>query len=73
MNGSWKKFALCKRNPKMETLCQILDQSHACHSNLLLCEQKKCRNRSRGTKDPLLIDKMIVKNFKRQLTSLAVT
>ena len=35
-------------------------------------EQKECRKGSRGTNDQLLIDKTIVKDCKRQLTSLAV-
>ena len=35
-------------------------------------EQKGCRKGCRGTKDQLLNDKMIVKDCKRQLTSLAV-
>ena len=39
---------------------------------LLPWEQKGCRKRSQGTKDQLLIDKMIVKDCKRRLTSLAV-
>ena len=33
--------------------------------NLLLREQKACRKGSRGTKDQLLIDKMIIKNCKK--------
>ena len=39
---------------------------------LLPWEQKGCRKGSRGTKDQLLIDKMILKNCKKRLTSLAV-
>nr|XP_027229447.1 uncharacterized protein LOC113821177 [Penaeus vannamei] len=39
---------------------------------LLTWEQKGCRKGSRGTKDQLLIDKMILKNCKKRLTSLAV-
>ena len=35
-------------------------------------EQKGCRKGSRRTKDQLLIDKMIVKDCKRWLTSLTV-
>ena len=35
-------------------------------------EQKGCRKGSPGTKDQLLSDKMIVKNCKKRLTSLAV-
>ena len=45
---------------------------HLDEKNLLPWEQKGCRKESRGTKDQLLIDKMIVKNCKRRLTSLGV-
>ena len=40
--------------------------------NILPWEQKGCRRGIRGTKDLLLIDKMIAKNCKKHLTSLAV-
>ena len=39
---------------------------------LLPWEQKGCRKGSRGTKDQLLIDKVIVKNCKRRLTPFGV-
>ena len=45
---------------------------HLKKTNSLPWEHKGCRRGSRGTKDQLLIDKMIVKDCKRQLTSLAV-
>ena len=45
---------------------------HLDENNLLPWEQKGCRKGSRGTKDQLLIDKMIVKNCRRRLTSLGV-
>ena len=45
---------------------------HLEQANILPQEQKGCRKGSRGTKDQLLIDKMIVKNSKKCLTSLAV-
>ena len=45
---------------------------HLEQANILPWEQKGCRKGSRGTKDQLLIDKMIVKNCKKRLTSLAV-
>ena len=45
---------------------------HLEKTNSLPWEQKGCRKGSRGTKDQLLIDKMIVKDCKRRLTSLAV-
>ena len=41
-------------------------------TNPLPWEQKGCRKGSGGTKDQLLIHQMIVKDCKRQLTSLAV-
>ena len=45
---------------------------HLENTNILPWEQKGCRKGSQGTKDQLLIDKMIVKNCKKRLTSLAV-
>ena len=45
---------------------------HLEQANTLPWEQKGCRKGSRGTKDQLLIDKMIVKNCKKLLTLLAV-
>ena len=49
---------------------EIYDHLEANH--LLPVEQKGCRKRSRGTKDQLLIDKMIIKNCKRRHTGLAM-
>ena len=45
---------------------------HLEKTNSLPWEQKGCRKGSRGTKDQLLINKMIVKDCKMRLTSLAV-
>ena len=45
---------------------------HLEQANILPWEQKGCRKGSRGTKDQLLIDKMIVKNCKKRLASLVV-
>ena len=42
------------------------------NTNSLPWEQKRCREGSRGTKDQLLIDKMMVKDCKRRLPSLGV-
>ena len=39
---------------------------------LLPIEQKGCRRNSRGTKDQMLIDKMVMKNCKRRKTSLSM-
>ena len=39
---------------------------------LLPNEQKGCRRNSTGTKDKLLIDKMIIRNCKRRLTGLGM-
>ena len=41
-------------------------------NKLLPEEQKGCRKNSRGTKDQLLIDKMIMKNCKRRRTGLGM-
>ena len=45
---------------------------HIEKTNLLAREQKRCKKGSRGTKDQLLIDEMIVKDCKKRLKSLAV-
>ena len=39
--------------------------SHLERENVLSSEQKGCRKRSRGTKDQLLIDKMVLTDCKR--------
>jgi len=45
---------------------------HLEENNLLPEEQKGCRKNSRGTKDQLLINRMIIKNCKRRHTGLAM-
>ena len=45
---------------------------HLEQQNLLPDAQKGCRKTSRGTKDQLLIDKMIIRNSKRRQTGLAM-
>ena len=45
---------------------------HLESEELLPEEQKGCRRKSRGTKDQLLIDKMILRNCKRRLTGLGM-
>ncbi|XP_063592467.1 uncharacterized protein LOC134769657 [Penaeus indicus] len=45
---------------------------HLEENELLPDEQKGCRKRSRGTKDQLLIDKMIIRNCKRRGTGLGM-
>ena len=40
---------------------------------MLPSEQKGWRRKSRGTKDELLIDQMILRDCKRRLTNLAMT
>ena len=45
---------------------------HLDENQLLPVEQKGGRKGSRGTKDQLLIDKMVIKNCKRRLTGLGV-
>ena len=46
---------------------------HLAENKLIPVEQKGCRKESRGTKDQLLIDKMILKNCKQRKTNLCVT
>ena len=45
-------------------------QNHLEQNGLILEEQKENRRKSRGTKDQLLIDKMILRNAKRRKTNL---
>ena len=45
---------------------------HLDRRKLLPEEQKGCRKDSRGTKNQLLVDKMIIKNCKRKLTGLGM-
>ena len=44
---------------------------HLERNGLLTDEQKGCRKGSRGTKDQLLVDKVILKNCRRRLTNLS--
>ena len=56
-------------------LTGIIGQSvynHLEEEQILPPEQKGCRRGCRGTKDQLMIDKMILKNCRRRLTNLAV-
>ena len=58
-----------------ELLTSILAEDlyeHLEKTSSLPWEQKECMKGSRGAKDQLLIEKMIVKDCKRRLTSLAV-
>ena len=48
-------------------------QNHLYKYNLILKEQKGNRRNSLGTKDQLLIDKMILRNSRRRKTNLHVT
>ena len=45
---------------------------HLKTNKLLPEEQKGCRRKSRGTKDQLLIDKMVIKNCKRRMINLCL-
>ena len=45
---------------------------HLEEKQLLPEEQKGCRRKSKGTKDQLLIDKLIIRNCKRRKTGLAM-
>ena len=46
--------------------------SHLESNNILPVEQKGCRKKSRGTKDQLIIDMMILKNCKKRMTNLCL-
>lgn len=46
--------------------------THLDDQNLLPDEQKGCRRNSRGTKDQLMIDKMVLKNCKDRCTNLCL-
>ena len=59
----WKLFA----GIISDSLYEYLDSS-----GILPVEQKGCRRYSRGTKDQLLIDKLIIKNCKRRKTNLSM-
>ena len=43
---------------------------HLSDKGLIPWEQKECKRKSRGTKDQLLIDKMIIKHAKRKQRNL---
>ena len=45
---------------------------HIEKEKLLSDEQKGCRRQSRGTKDQLMIGKMVMKNCKKRMTNLSV-
>ena len=47
---------------------QLYEHEH----DILPSEQKGCRKETRGTKDQLLIDKMVLKNCERRQTNLAM-
>lgn len=46
---------------------EYLEEKH-----LLPAKHKECRRKSRGTKDQLLVDKLIIKNCKRRKTGLGM-
>ena len=45
---------------------------HLERNGMVADEQKGCRNRSRGVKDQLLVDKAILKNCRRRMTNLSM-
>ena len=58
-----------------KVLTDIVSESlyhHLESKKLLPEEQKGCRKQSRGTKDQLMIDKMVMKNCRGRLTNLCV-
>ena len=42
------------------------------HAELLPGEQRGCRKKKRGTKDQLILGKMVIENCKGRLTNLAM-
>ena len=69
--GNYRQIACLPLMWKL--LTSIFSEAMFGHLNcqeLLPNEQKGCRKNSRGTKDQLLIDKAILKNFQRRLTNL---
>ena len=46
---------------------------HLSDKGLIPWEQKGCKRKSRGTKDQLLIDKMIMKHAKRKQRNMRMT
>ena len=78
MDGYHKNIALCKRNhiptfnldvTSTHLICRIVQTSQI--TNSLPWEQKKKRRKGRqGTKDQVLIAKMIVKDCTSRLTSI---
>ena len=52
--------------------CQGNNQ-HLQSNGLFPEEQKGCRKESRGTKDQLMIDKMVLKNCRRRMTNLCLS
>ena len=51
----------------------IAEVMHEYLEKILSEEQKGCSKRSGGTKEPLLIDKTILKDCKKRHTNLAIT
>ena len=47
--------------------------AHLDHQKLLPAEQKGCKKKSRGCKEQLMIDKLILKNCKRRKRNLSMT
>ena len=45
---------------------------HLLNNNILPCEQKGCRKGARGTKDQLMIDKVVLKEVKRFQKNVAI-
>ena len=58
-----------------ELLTSILAEAmydHLERNGLLVDEQKGCRKRSRGARDQLLVDKMVMRNCKRRSSGLGM-
>ena len=60
----------------MKILTSVISNAiydHLSDKGLIPWEQKGCKRKSRGTKDQLLIDKMIMKHAKRKQRNLRMT
>ena len=51
---------------------EVTNFHHLDSNDLLPVEQKGCRRRTRGTKDQLLIDKMVLRDSKKRHTNLSM-
>ena len=67
-----KVFILHSGHPDVCTADNNNNNNSLDRNGLLTDEQKRSKKGSRGTKDQLLIDKAVLKNCWRRLTSLSI-